>query len=52
MKTITLYRSDYREHSDDGSSLFETVLSSLNIPKEKWDSIDEIDIEIESFQVI
>ena len=48
---ITIYRSDYRDHADDGESLFIGVLESLNIDPSKWDDIDEVTLDVDSFKI-
>ena len=51
MKGITLYRRDFVNHSDNGESMFNDVLSSLKISADDWDDIDEIDIFVDSFKI-
>lgn len=53
MQKLNLFRSDFGKHEDrPDESLFESVLAQLGIPKEKWDDIDEVAIEVFHFKVI
>ncbi len=53
MKTITLYRRDFAICQDgSGDSLFDDVLSNLGIPEDKWEDIGEVEIQVESFEII
>lgn len=46
MKDLTIHRYDFRKSQDHpNESLFETILDQLGIPKEDWDSIDEVTIK-------
>ena len=51
MKTITIYRRDFKNHADDGESLFDIVLEQLSIPKDKWENIEEVDLTVSDFDV-
>lgn len=45
MRTITLYRKDFRQIQDgSGDSFFEDLLESLDIPRN--DEIEQVEIEV------
>jgi hypothetical protein len=44
MKTITLYSTSFRNYSE-----WEYVLSELGVPKEEWEDIDQVELDIEDF---
>lgn len=49
--TITLYRDDFRHHSGE-DSFFNDVLDKLKIDKEDQEVIEEIELKVESFEII
>lgn len=48
MKTITVYRDDFKTLSD-GSSAFEYILSSLGVAKAVWEDIDHVELSVEDW---
>ena len=50
MKQITLYRNDFKVKAESKYNiLFEQILNDLGIPQNKWDDVDEIELDIEEF---
>jgi len=48
MKTITLYRSDFRTTAETGS-FFDDVLASLGVAEEIWPDIDHIKLSVDDW---
>ena len=47
MKTITLYRSDFKRSAE--ADFFEDLLDQLKVNRAEWDDINEIEFVLESF---
>jgi hypothetical protein len=50
MKTITLYRNDFKDHSG-GISFFEDVLSDLGINESERNNIDIISFNVDNYEI-
>ncbi len=50
MKTVSLYRDDFKTEPPFENA-FDYVLQCLGIPKEDRDSIDFVEIKVDSFHV-
>ena len=48
MKTVTIYRRDFKESAE--ANLFEDMLNALRIPADQWDSINKVEIKVDSFK--
>jgi len=47
---VTVNRVDFRNIQDGPPvSLFHCLLDQLNIPTNKWDDIEEVELEVEGF---
>ena len=48
---VTIPRSDFRDVQDgpEITSLFRCLLQELKIPMDKWDDIDEVELEVIDF---
>ena len=47
MKTITLYRSDFKKSAE--ANFFDDLLQQLNVNPSEWDDINEVELNIEFF---
>jgi len=48
---VLLSRSDFRKSLDNPhESLFEGVLMELNIPEDRWDDIDSVELDVIDFE--
>ena len=49
---VSISRSDFRKSQDyPHESLFECVLIDLRIPKEQWDDIDIVELDVVDFEI-
>ncbi len=52
MKTVELYRRDFKDTAEGDESLFNWVLHQLDIPEKKHNDIDEISLKVTDWEEI